>query len=69
MTVWGLMMSLYNRIIEETRNLMPQQSVYGVDMSIAFKLLCDEVDKLQECMGCHTKFKHQEESDPLVEDH
>jgi protein-arginine kinase activator protein McsA len=66
-------MSLYNRIIEETRNQMPQQSIYGVDMAIAFKLLCDEVGKLQklfpavleekECMGCYTKFKPQEESD------
>jgi protein-arginine kinase activator protein McsA len=66
-------MSLYNRIIEETRNQMPQQSIYGVDMSIAFKLLCDEVDKLQkifpavleekECIGCYTMFKPQAASD------
>lgn len=40
--------SLYERIIEEARSRMDQRSVYGVDMGIAFKLLCNEVEKLQK---------------------
>jgi hypothetical protein len=41
-------MSLYEQIMEASRKQMSQQSIYGVDMAIAFKLLCDEVEKLQQ---------------------
>ena len=60
-------MSLYDRIIEEAKKQMPQQSIYGVDMSIAFKLLCDEVEKLQNKLpdGVNETFKRMAVKDEI----